>query len=99
MTRTPWVTNRYTQAPTVSMPMPLTVNDSTPGGQAWASLSSTSASTEDAQQLRSTGSLFHPTMILTTSRRLAEPSTASGERQYSPSLQSPLKMSVLKASF
>ncbi|XP_031214279.1 HERV-H LTR-associating protein 1 [Mastomys coucha] len=78
MTRTPWVTSRYTQAPTVSMPMPLTVNDSTPGGQAWASLSSTSASTEDAQQLRSTGSLFHPTMIPTTSRRLAEPSTASG---------------------
>ena len=59
MTRTPWGTNRYTQAPTVPMPMPLSVDDSTPEGPPWASLPSTSASIEDAQQLRSTGNLLH----------------------------------------
>ncbi|XP_021071831.1 HERV-H LTR-associating protein 1 [Mus pahari] len=78
MTRTPWQTNRYTQASTVPMPMPLTVDDSTPGGPPWASLPSTPASTEDAQQLRSTGNLLHPTGILTTPRRLAQPSRVSG---------------------
>lgn len=78
MTRTPWGTNRYTQAPTVPMPMPLSVDDSTPEGPPWASLPSTSASIEDAQQLRSTGNLLHPTGILTTPSRLAQPSRASG---------------------
>ncbi|XP_052017522.1 HERV-H LTR-associating protein 1 [Apodemus sylvaticus] len=78
MTRTPWVTKRYTQAPSVSMSMPLTMNDSTPGGPPWASLPSTSTSTGDAQQLRSTGNLLHPTGILTTPSRLAQPSIVSG---------------------
>uniref|UniRef100_A0A8C6GY23 HERV-H LTR-associating 1 n=1 Tax=Mus spicilegus TaxID=10103 RepID=A0A8C6GY23_MUSSI len=78
MTRTPWGTNRYTQAPTVPVPMPLSVDNSTPEGLPWASLPSTSASTEDAQQLRSTGNLLHPTGILTTPSQLAQPSRASG---------------------
>ncbi|GAB1299409.1 Otoconin-90 [Apodemus speciosus] len=79
MTRTPWVTKRYTQAPSVSMSMPPTMDDSTPGGPPWPSLPSTSASTGHAQQLRSTGSLLHPTGILTTPSQLAQPSLASGE--------------------
>uniref|UniRef100_A0A0G2KAB0 HHLA1 neighbor of OC90 n=1 Tax=Rattus norvegicus TaxID=10116 RepID=A0A0G2KAB0_RAT len=76
MTRTPWVTRRSTQAPTVlsgSMSVPLTVDDSTPGGPP-----STSASTEDAQELSSTESQLHPTGILTTPSRLAQPSIVSG---------------------
>ncbi|XP_028629108.1 HERV-H LTR-associating protein 1 [Grammomys surdaster] len=78
MTRTPWVTNRYSQGPRVSMPMPLSVNDSTPGGPPWASLPSTSISTEDTQKLRNTENLLHLTGILTTPSRLAQPSIASG---------------------
>ncbi|XP_032746584.1 LOW QUALITY PROTEIN: HERV-H LTR-associating protein 1 [Rattus rattus] len=81
MTRTPWVTRRSTQAPTVlsgSMSVPLTVDDSTPGGPPWTSLPSTSASTEDAQELSSTESQLHPTGILTTPSRLAQPSIVSG---------------------
>lgn len=93
MTRTPWVKRRSTQAPTVlsgSMSVPLTVDDSTPGGPPWTSLPSTSASTEDAQELSSTESQLHPTGILTTPSRLAQPSIVSGER-HSSSWQSHLK--------
>lgn len=92
ITRTPWVTNRQTWDPTVSVSLSQTMDDSTSKGPPWASLPSTSASPEDAQQPRSTGSLLHPAGLLTTPSRLAQSSIASGERHHSPPLQLHLKM-------
>uniref|UniRef100_A0A8C8T5T6 HERV-H LTR-associating 1 n=1 Tax=Peromyscus maniculatus bairdii TaxID=230844 RepID=A0A8C8T5T6_PERMB len=77
ITRTPWVTNRQTWDPTVSVSLSQTMDDSTSKGPPWASLPSTSASPEDAQQPRSTGSLLHPAGLLTTPSRLAQSSIAS----------------------
>ncbi|XP_051016498.1 HERV-H LTR-associating protein 1 [Acomys russatus] len=83
MTRAPWVTNRHMQASTVSMSTSQTMDKSTPGGPPWANFPSRA----DAQQLRSTGSPLHPSGILTTPRRLAQPSAASGT--LTPGTQTP----------
>ncbi|CAH7111275.1 HERV-H LTR-associating protein 1 [Phodopus roborovskii] len=91
MDRTPWVTDRQTWAPTVSASKSQTTDDSTSKGPPWASLPSTSASSADAQQLRSTSSLVHPSELLTTPSRLAQPSIASGTLTAGTQTPSPTK--------
>ncbi|XP_052603381.1 HERV-H LTR-associating protein 1 [Peromyscus californicus insignis] len=91
ITRTPWVTNRQTWDPTVSVSMSQTMDDSTSKGPPWASLPSTSASPEDAQQPRSTGSLLHPAGLLTSPSRLAQSSTASATLTAGTQTPSPTK--------
>ncbi|XP_021087830.1 HERV-H LTR-associating protein 1 [Mesocricetus auratus] len=95
--RTPWVAIRQTWAPTASMSMSQTVDDSTSKGPPWASLPSTSTSPVDAQQLRSTGSLVHPAGLQTTPSRLAQPSVASGTLTAGTQTPSPTKAPAPRA--
>lgn len=98
MTGTPWVTSRQTWDPTESVSMSQTMNDSTSKGPPWAkgplwtSLPSTSVSPADTQHPSITRSLLHPSGLLITPSKLAQPSRASGEGQQSPPWQLCLKM-------
>ncbi|KAL1767785.1 HERV-H LTR-associating protein 1 [Sigmodon hispidus] len=91
ITRTPWVTNRPTWTPTVSVSMSQIMEDSTSKRPPWESLPSTSASPTDALQSRSTGILLHLAGLLATPSRLAQPSIASATLTTGTQTPSPTK--------